>query len=252
MTRIRILPILSIVLSLAFSACGSSASPLVTTTPGTQREPTSDPCAPENIALEVEKVHQIMREFDDESLLAQYTPRDQLNPSISNLQRIRRQAEDQPVPACLLTLKEHQMAHMNTVINTFLGLLGGADEETLLQGIALARQQHDEYTLELAGLLGLTVVAPTALSGEDNSLPPGPVVVFNPGPATVNLRAGPGEQTQTLGILDVGASTTAVGRNTDGTWIQIAVPGQPDLTVWVLTSLVQVSGQVEGLPVTAP
>jgi hypothetical protein len=50
---------------------------------------------------------------------------------------------------------------MNSVINTLIAFRGGADQKSLDQGIGLARQQHDQYTLELARLLGLTVVAAT-------------------------------------------------------------------------------------------
>ena len=239
-------------------ACGGTAPPTATAEPLFILKSTPDPCAPENIAGEVEKVHALMREFDDESLLASNTPLNQLNPSISTLQRIRREAEDQSVPVCLVALKEHQLAHMNTVINTLLGFLSGSDEGALSQSILLARQQHDEYTLELASVLGLTVIAPTASGAGDG--PPGaiptfqgtPVSVFNPGPAIVNLREKPDLNSQSLGILDVGASTIAVGRNTDGSWIQIAVPDQPGLTVWVFTALIQLTGPPEALPITAP
>jgi hypothetical protein len=53
---------------------------------------------------------------------------------------------------------------MNTVINTLIAFLGGSDQKTVDQGIALARQQHDQYTLELARLLGLTVEPATIIS----------------------------------------------------------------------------------------
>lgn len=99
-----------------------------------------------------------MREFDDASLLASNIPREQLGDSIAELQRIRREAEDEEIPACLTNLKMVQVQHMNTVIATLIAFMGGTDQETLDQGIALARQQHDLYTLELARLLGLTVV----------------------------------------------------------------------------------------------
>ena len=189
-----------------------------------------------------------MREFDDASLLAQYTPRNQLNPSISTLQRIRRDAEDQPVPTCLVTLKQRQLAHMNTVINTFLGLLSGADEDTINQNITLARQQHDQYVMELASLLGLTVPAPsTGTPNQDSG-----IFVFNPGQTPIELRSEPDANAQGLGFLDVGASTMAVGRNADGSWIQVAVPDQPGLSVWVSSSSIQLSGSPEALPITAP
>jgi hypothetical protein len=54
-------------------------------------------------------------------------------------------------------LKLYQVSHMNTVINTLIAFMGGADQAAVDQGIALARDQHDRYTLELARLLGLTV-----------------------------------------------------------------------------------------------
>jgi hypothetical protein len=50
---------------------------------------------------------------------------------------------------------------MNSVIDTLVAFMGGTDQQTLEQGIATARQQHDDYTLELARILGLTVVPVT-------------------------------------------------------------------------------------------
>lgn len=118
---------------------------------------TPDPCAPENIEAEVQKVHAFMREFDDASTLAASRPREELADAVAGLQEIRRGAEDQPTPSCLATLKTYQVSHMNSVINTLIAFMGSADQASVDQGIALARQQHDLYTLELARLLGLTV-----------------------------------------------------------------------------------------------
>lgn len=126
---------------------------------------TPDPCSTEEIEAEVQKVHSHMREFDDASLLASNLPREQLNDAISNLQRIRREAEDEQIPACLLNLKKYEVDHMNTVINTLVAFMGGTSQEVLEQGITIAREQHDQYTLELARLLGLTVVPATQLPG---------------------------------------------------------------------------------------
>src|SRR5258706_1067516 len=121
---------------------------------------TADPCSSGALPGEVDKVHKLLREFDDASLLATNTPLTQLPPVISDMQRIRRAAEDQIVPPCLATLKQLLLKHMNTVINTLVAFLGGADQTTLNQGAELARQQHNDYALEYARLLGLTVVVP--------------------------------------------------------------------------------------------
>jgi hypothetical protein len=113
-----------------------------------------------------------MREFDDASILASNMPREQLSSAIADLQRIRREAEDEQTPACLTNLKQIEVQHMNTVINTLIVFMGGTDQQTLDQGIALARQQHDQYTLELARILGLTVVPAT--------MPPAPSATATP------------------------------------------------------------------------
>ena len=60
------------------------------------------------------------------------------------------------VPACLVTLKKYQVAHMNSVIDTMLAFVGGADSNTLNAGLAQARKEHDQYTLEIVKLLGIT------------------------------------------------------------------------------------------------
>jgi PBP1b-binding outer membrane lipoprotein LpoB len=123
--------------------------------------PTPDPCTTDQIEAAVQKIHSHMREFDDASQLASNMPRSQLSDAIASMQKIRRDAEDEESPACLADLKKYEVDHMNTVINTMVAFMGGTSKETLEQGITIARQQHDQYTLELARLLGLTVVAAT-------------------------------------------------------------------------------------------
>ena len=262
---------LILIATFIISACGSpeqapTKSPTKTTSATEPAPPTAspepDPCAPENIPAEVEKVHKLMREFDDASLLASNTPVEQLNPSIADLQRIRRDAEDQPTPSCVTTLKQYQLAHMNTVINTMLFMLSyqGTDAETeaLNQGITLARQQHDQYVLELANVLGLTVVAaPTAASVQETpeagaTPAPAPLVITNPGPTAVNLRNQADLNAGNIGILDIGASAVVLGRTADALWYQVEFPGQPGQTAWVYASLVQLSDPTMELPVITP
>jgi hypothetical protein len=170
MKKELLLIISTLVLTMALVGCGAApATPQTSATaPATATESvpptdtvTPDPCSPSQIEAEVQKVHRHMREFDDASILASSTPRDQLSGSIADLQRIRREAEDETIPACLTNLKAYQVQHMNSVISTLISFMGGADQNSLDQGISLARQQHDQYTLELARVLGLTVVPAT-------------------------------------------------------------------------------------------
>lgn len=179
-----------LILTVILAGCGGSAATPTTAaetaaTEAPERETsappvstevstTEDPCLPPQIEAEVQKIHRHMREFDDASILASNMPREQLSNPIADLQRIRREAEDEKVPGCLTQLQIHQVEHMNSVINTLVAFMGGTDQQTLEQGIALARQQHDDYTLELARVLGLTVVpanTPPVIAPSDTPTP---------------------------------------------------------------------------------
>jgi hypothetical protein len=220
---------------------------------------TPDPCAPGNIEVEIKAVHRLMREFDDAAALSANTTREQLKPTIEDLQRIRRSAEDLVVPSCLKSLRELQLTHMNTFIQTLLGFMGGADQDAVNQGVALSRQLHDEYMIEMARLQGITIpptpspeptlVNPKATPPTEAPTPTIPVVT-NTGPGGINMRLDPSLDGQTVGMLAVGQSALALGQNANGAWIMIEVPGQPGQTAWVYAALVQLSGPGP-LPVVA-
>lgn len=172
-----------LILTIGLSSCGTTALPEATPTTPTTSNPTDtaaptttitttpDPCETENIKPLVDRVHAHMREFDDASTLAASLPREQLTEPIANLQRIRREAEDETVPSCLENLKDFQIQHMNSVISTLLAFISASDplaldcvdvventqEAAVCQSITNARQQHDQYTLELARLLNIPI-----------------------------------------------------------------------------------------------
>jgi hypothetical protein len=147
---------------------------------------------------------------------------------------------------------------MNLVINTLLAFMSGAEEKVTSQGIALARQQHDAYMLELARVLGITVVAPTQTGQAETPAPAGStpispgLTVSVPGPSNVNLRKIPSFDGESLGMMNVGASARVVAQNPDGSWLLIEVPDQPGLTAWVYAPLVTVSGPTDDLPIVTP
>lgn len=172
----RIAALLVLSLAIFLAACvntpsGNDPQYIVVTATSAPATNTPDPCAAENLEAEVQRIHAYMREFDDASTLAASRPREELAASIADLQRIRREAEDQPTPACLATLKTYQVSHMNAVINTLVAFMGGADQATVDQGIGLARDQHDRYTLELARLLGITVEPASVISPAQTPTP---------------------------------------------------------------------------------
>ena len=121
-----------------------------------------DPCSSQNMPATIEPINDLMREFDDASQLAANLPSAQLPEAISNLQRIRRATEDAQIPACLITLKSHQLNHMNIMIQTLLAFVGGANQEDLNNGVEQARKEHDLYSLEIVRLLGVTLAPLTA------------------------------------------------------------------------------------------
>jgi hypothetical protein len=103
-----------------------------------------------------------MREFDTAAAPVAGISMEQLPPVISDLQRIRRAAEDLQIPACLATLKTYQLNYMNLTIQTLLAFVGSSNPAVLGDGLALARQEHDRYSLELVRLLGITLAPVTA------------------------------------------------------------------------------------------
>jgi hypothetical protein len=255
MKRNLILPILAFFLLI--TACGQKASetPTITATP--------DLCSSENLPAEVAKVNKLMREFDDYSSLASNTPQSQLVLLIPEMQRILRDSEDQAVPACLTNLKKMQLAHMNTVVQTLMAFMNSSDVNVVNAGIAQARQLHAQYDIEMASLLGITLVAPPsptpgAITPEANTtaptatVQPAAALVTNPGPNAVNIRSAPSLDAPGSGALEAQASATAIGKSADEQWIQVEIPGQPGQTAWVFASLIQLSVPIAQLPVVTP
>jgi hypothetical protein len=253
LSRFYLCGLLALVIFLAGCTAKATATPAPTTVS------TPDPCAPANILVEVQKVHSLMREFDDASQVASLAPVAQMPTVIPPLQAIRRRAEDLQVPSCLLTLKSLQLTHMDAVINTMLVFMSGGNNpnrDALVQGIAQARTLHEHYNVELARLIGATYVPPVLTPASTATVAPGdptatPVnaSVKNEGTAPVNIRSQPDMNADTVGTLDAGQTIAATGKTADGSWIQVA--DQAGNKAWVFASLVTVTGG-EALPVVTP
>jgi len=82
----------------------------------------------------------------------------------------------------------------------------------------------------------------------------GPVPTPEPGQPTVtattllNVRAGPGTQHPSYGLLQPEQSALAVGTNADGSWYAIELPAAPDGIGWVAAEYVETEN-TENLPV---
>lgn len=251
-----ILPIL--VFAVLLAACGgekTATAVAVAAAESTGGNVTPDPCSESALTDEVGKVNDLMREFDDYSRLASSTPQGQLIQVIPPMQEVRRRAESQKVPVCLVELKKLQLAHMNTVIETLMVFMSDPKAEDVNRGITQSRGLHMSYDLEIARLLGLTVVAPVTSAAPVSTVDPNAATtpsaqnnpdslsVLNPGPNDVTLLAEPNDSAGGVATLTAGAVATAFGRTANGDWIQVEVPGQAGQKAWVSASLVQVSGE---------
>ncbi len=247
-TRILLSTLASI---LILTACAKTPETAVGTA-------TPDPCASENVLAAATQVNDLMPEFDDGADLASHLAANQLVSVIPSLQEVRRRAEDQQTPGCLSALKTLQVAYMNTVIDTLLSFVSGATSDQLVQGIARARLQHEDYNRELARVLGATYVPPATqpavTAPPATATLPGPSAtpsawVTNPGTGPVNIRAQPRSDADLLGTLNSGLSMVAVGRSADGQWIQVA--DSLGNTGWVYAAIVSVVG-LQTLPIVTP
>lgn len=246
----RSISLILLVTGIILSACASPVTP-----PAPLPPVVSDPCAPENIRGTTAAINALMQQFDDESALASNVPRSQLAARIVALQSIRRQAQDYEAPTCVAQLKQLQLKHMNSVIETMLAFLSRGDQAAVAQGIQAGRAQHDEYVAELARLLGMTAVVatpqPTAAAtsasveataeNAQTAIPLSGFVAVNPGPVPITLRSVPATSGDVVSTLPVGASAAALGGSPDGEWVHVVVPDHPYQTAWVLASLVQIT-----------
>jgi hypothetical protein len=145
-------------LLLASSACGGQPPRQAPAT----LTPDPNPCSPQNLPATVQEIHDLTRGFDSAAAQISGLTDQQLPDTISELQRIRRTAEDLSIPPCLTTLKTHQQNYMNLVIQTLLVSVGGGDQQTLDTGLEAARAEYQRYSLELVRLLGITLSPVTA------------------------------------------------------------------------------------------
>jgi hypothetical protein len=127
----------------------------------------------------------------------------------------------------------------------------------VVEGVRVAGQLHDAYTLEIARLLGITVVPATSAAGgaatpAAATSPEAGAFVTNNGPTTVNLRSQPNLDAPNLGLLELNQSAAVLGRSPDGQWLMVELPGQPGQNAWVFATLVSLSTAIESVAVVTP
>lgn len=148
--------------ALVLASCATPPSPQ---NPSTQAilapSPTPDACSIKDLPTTVAMVNDHTRQFDDYAVLASNIVQSQVVLVIPPMQEIRRNAEDQAIPGCLAELKRLQLLYMNSTLDALLAFQSSADVGKLATAIMQSRDYHEQYSVELARLLGVTIVPPT-------------------------------------------------------------------------------------------
>jgi hypothetical protein len=205
---------------------------------------------------EIERIANIMGEFDDTSFLAQSVPDSgQLVQVILVLQRVRRDAINNKPPECLKPLKEAQVNFMSGVILTFISFMTKAKSEAIQNQITQTRSLRGVFDQELARQLGLKYITATPMP----TIPPTPIPptsTVTPVTATTDqdiyILQGPGMTFPAAGTFLKGQIANVIGRNPAGDWIQIEVPSNPGKPGWAPKQLIKISGAESSVPIVTP
>jgi len=70
--------------------------------------------------------------------------------------------------------------------------------------------------------------------------------------STLNVRSGPGNGYNVLGLLRRGAEVSIVGQDEDGGWLQIEYPVHSNLHGWVIAGSLEVQGDLASVAIATP
>ena len=245
--------------------------------PGIAQTPptaTADPCSPANIASGIQRISDLMREFDDITFVASMTPKEQLSNLILNLQDVRRRTDAYNPPACVAKLQSTAVNYMNGVILFLAHYMGGIDASQINTERSNSQSLRNVYEEEYAHMTGATYISPSPIPtnsvAEIQTAPDTPsptltatesnespietetveVIVTNPGPSSINLHDSPDVAAKLVGYLNPQENAQAIARTKSGDWIQIAYSKAKGGSGWVFTKLIQTDRSIEVLPIS--
>ncbi len=112
----------------------------------------------------------------------------------------------------------------------------------LLAALGLGRLQP----VQAGGAAQLPTVSMPTVTGS----PSGPMAIVKQGnEPQANLRAGPNQLFDRVGVLLAGQRVPAVGKSPKGEWIQVLYPGAPGGKAWIYEPLVTIDPPSANLPV---
>ena len=211
-----------------------------------------DRCAPANLPNEVAKVTRLLKRFDDVSVLAQATPKEQLAVVILEMHKIQSEAGELDAPACLAKLQEEQLNFMQTVTAVMTNFLSGMTGDQLQQQIMISRNLRTNYEVELGKLLGYEYQTPTpwptpTATQVTPTSTPAPVTVI--ASKDVDVFQGPGTDSPKIGVFLTGQQANVIGRSEDFNWVLLEMWASPDQKGWVAYLDVAVSASLIDVPV---
>ena len=214
--------------------------------------PTTDLCSDANKVIETKRLNRYMVTFDDLSVLAQATPRDQLAVVLLEMQKVRREAAFETVQPCFAKLQSAQVSFMNGVINTMTGFLSGTQADALADSITQTRNQRTLYDAELAGLLGMTYVtmtpAPTIEApAETPTFTPTPVRAL--GTQDSYILDGPSTQYTAIETFLINQEANVIAKSADGQWVKISRAVPSEVIGWVSVQFISIEGDLNQVPV---
>jgi hypothetical protein len=95
---------------------------------------TTDPCGAGSRSFQL--LNSLLRRFDDSVTLAVNVTRDQVINQVEEMQLIRRQVEELPVPGCMTPLKTRMIDFMNQVVDLLVVFVDGVQPDLVFQGLA--------------------------------------------------------------------------------------------------------------------
>ncbi len=221
----------------------------------------TEPCSAD--ARSFQLMNSLLRRFDDAMILAINVSRDQVVDQVEEIQTIRRQVEELPVPACQTPVKTRMVDYMNQVVDLLVAFVGGVQPDLVFRGLSTTSGLRESMEAAMADFTGATVTPfPTSfplgsLVTEDVSIP---VTGTSETPAAqaavtaivtseqgANLRAEPSSDSTLVMSLAPNTQVDVLGVSADQFWVYVTI--SESVKGWLYVPLITVSAPVETLPV---
>ena len=213
---------------------------------------TPDPCDAENLLEEVEKVQNLVNEFQDTAYVANFAPQAELIFPIMEMQAVRRDLLKLDVPDCEEAIKIASLNYMDSTINYLILFMGGETEENVDASIQNRQILWQVVLGEFNKLLTSAGLVSEELPESGAIIPPtsdSSAIVGNEGTQGVNVRSQPDLNADIVSQLAPGMQAIGLARNESGDWLLINLDG---VIGWVFTEAVTTSAAIDELPISEP